>query len=396
MQPRTFSDLRPGNVSRAGMGLLGLLGLLGLGWGCAAQRVYTLPPQPMAHLQSVADPLVACATQRNWQAERQGEQVRILFDDTASTEFSFDPKALRTMAISLQGGQMTPLQKEQAFASAKQKSDELFACATRPADAADVDAQLSDASDSGDATGSLSAPGAMLMASSMGDTPPASDSCMVLASCYSDIANTVCNSTDAACRKNYTVKEEMAHDPERCQQTLNNIPTMAGALQASRPGWKVPSSCSTVQSEAPDNSAQPGDAAAPKPMSFNGTWRTKVHYTWHCSGGHTAASHVGTGTDTGLWTVSIAGAPQALQAQVNNTPAGFALKGHGDDRALRLCGAFPLRGNHGKVATSKQNNVCFLIDDIASEDKLSGKAQGAFNTQHDHCKISDATVELSR
>jgi hypothetical protein len=345
MQPRIFSDSRLSNVSRAGMALMGLA------WGCATQRVYTLPPQPMANLQSVADPMVACATQRNWQAERQGEQVRILFDDTASTQFSFDPKSLRTMAISLQGGQMTPLQKEQAFAAAKQKSDELFACATRPADAADVEAQLSDAGDTGDATGGLSAPGAMLMASSMGDTPPASDSCMVLASCYSDIANTVCNSTDAACRKNYTVKEEMAHDAQRCQQTLNNIPTMAGALQAQRPGWRVPSSCS-------------------------------------------APSHMG--TDTGLWTVSIAGAPQALQAQVNNTPAGFSLKGHGDAKALRLCGAFPLRGDRGKVATSKQNNVCFLIDDVASADKLSGKAQGAFNTQNDHCRISNATVELSR
>jgi hypothetical protein len=388
MQPRIFSDSRLSNVSRAGMALMGLA------WGCATQRVYTLPPQPMANLQSVADPMVACATQRNWQAERQGEQVRILFDDTASTQFSFDPKSLRTMAISLQGGQMTPLQKEQAFAAAKQKSDELFACATRPADAADVEAQLSDAGDTGDATGGLSAPGAMLMASSMGDTPPASDSCMVLASCYSDIANTVCNSTDAACRKNYTVKEEMAHDAQRCQQTLNNIPTMAGALQAQRPGWRVPSSCSTVRSEATDTPVQPGVAEPVKPMSFNGTWKTKVNYTWHCSGGHSAPSHMG--TDTGLWTVSIAGAPQALQAQVNNTPAGFSLKGHGDAKALRLCGAFPLRGDRGKVATSKQNNVCFLIDDVASADKLSGKAQGAFNTQNDHCRISNATVELSR
>ncbi len=367
---------------------------------CTSQRIYALPPRVASQADYAADPLVACATVRNYQAERDGNVVKIYFDDKTSTQYDLSRAAGQTMAILIDDNAMTPVEANKVFAETKQKSEELFACATAPGSGVVDDGQTN----ANDASAAAADPsGGMLLASSMGDVAPSGDSCAILASCYADIAATVCNATDADCRANYTVSPEISDDAEKCQQTLGNIPTMASSLQSERPGFKVPSSCSTPQVQQAPSAASgklnvdassgtaQGAAAAD---SYNGTWQAKVTYSYSCDGGKKGKAN--DGNQVGTYTMTIAGEPEALKAQVKNAAAGFALQGQADEAGLRLCGALPLRAQAGGPSPAKDTNVCFVVEKGDTAGVLKGHAEGTFQSKRGACTINEATVQLQR
>ncbi len=359
--------------------------------GCATQRVYSLPAKVAAQAEYAADPLIACATMRNFQAERDGYEVKVFFDDQTTARFSLDPYSSQTMAVSVDDRHLSPGQADKAFAEVRGKGEELYACATTPS------AYTAEATDEG--TGSraeaTSPEAALLMASSMGEISPMGDSCANLAACYADIATSVCHATDSACRSEYTLNDEMSANAGACHQTLSNIPNMVRALQAQRPAFVTPSSC-TVDQQA--NVAPP--AAATETSSYNGSWKASVDYSFTCGDD---VDKVVEGKDHGEWTLSIRGGSDALAAEVAQAQGGYALSGSGDAQALRLCGAFPLRGQQQMTASPQVNNVCFIVEPRRAQaqaqgvgDVLVGRLEGAYYVGNQSCALQDAQVILKR
>ena len=348
---------------------------------CAAQRVYALPPKMASQAEYAADPLVACATVRNYQAERDGYQVKIYFDDERIAQYNLDPYATQTLALTVNEKQLTPIEADRAYDDIKRKSDELYACALNPS------AYNAEASEPAAVAGAP-AGAAMMMDSSMGDVSPVGDSCQNLSACYNDIAASVCRATDAECRAHYTMSDDIAADPAKCQQTLNNIPTMVRALQEQRPGFVIPSSCSVEQ-----GGAAPAPAPAAGLPGYQGTWQARLTYSYSC-GNDPSRSY--DGKEQGTWTLKIDGDAGELKAQVQGSPAAFSLSGNGTPDSLRLCGAFPLRGKKNMTASPQVNNVCLVLDKGQSADVMQGRVEGAYYVDDQSCAINDASIELHR
>jgi hypothetical protein len=361
-----------------------------LATGCATQRVYTLPPKVASQAEYAADPLVACATLRNYQAERDGYLVKVYYSDDTTAQFNLDPYTNQTMALSVDDRQLTPAQAERAFDKIKTKSEELFACATNPS------AYTAEATD-----GPTSPETALMMASSMGDVSPVGDSCANLSACYADITANVCHGNDADCRSHYTMSDDTAADPAKCHQTLQNIPNMMRELQAQRPGFLIPSSCSTEQStDGPKPPLSQGAATttaasetAAQIASFEGTWTAHLSYTYSCGN---AAEQAYEGKDEGTWTLQVSGPVNDLRAQVSSGPAAYRLSGSGGEAGLRLCGAFPLRGKAQLTASPQVNNVCLIFDPQTASNTLKGRMEGAYYVAEQSCAVGDASVELQR
>ena len=344
--------------------------------GCAAQRVYNLPAT-VAQAQSAADPLLACATQRNLRAARNGNDVEVNFDDKCSAVFNLSTQNAYSMAISLNDSQMAPVEAERAFNDAKQKSEELYACATG--------APMSNTSMSEEQQQKR---GASMMASSLGDVAADNDACAQLASCYSDVASLVCNSTDTQCRSTYSLQE--AATQQDCQATLSDMPQMASTLQQRRPAFQIPSSCSMEQSSVSADAQPPAQTF--DAIDWNGTWTALVSYKWSCRGkGTKAEAH--TGSERSSYTLTIAGDALALQAEAKTAKTSVHLQGQGTPKSLQLCG--PL-APAGQTAGKTGDSVCIHLTEVTSNSRASGTLTGAWSVGKQTCEPSDAKVELSR
>ncbi|HET6346350.1 MAG TPA: hypothetical protein VFH51_15560, partial [Myxococcota bacterium] len=171
----------------------------------------------------------------------------------------------------------------------------------------------------------------------------------------------------------------------------DSLPKVVAPMQMARPKWTLPGSCkATTGAQA---SATSGGGAVGT-MNWTGNWMANVSYKWTCT---VPMSKPERGSDKGNWSLTISGQAPQLSAQVNTSPNGFNLQGSASDKSMRLCGAFPLKGKGGGTPSTQENNVCIVISDISSPNRVVGTAEGDFQTQFGiPCKVSDARVELSR
>lgn len=146
-----------------------------------------------------------------------------------------------------------------------------------------------------------------------------------------------------------------------------------------------------MASAAPTTPHAAGNAG---PMNWSGNWMAKADYKWTCTVPMAKPEH---GADKSDWSMTISGQPAQLSAQMNVSPSGFMAQGSGSDQSLRLCGAFPFKGKGGGTPNTRDNNVCVVVSEVMSANRVVGHAEGDFQTQFGiPCTLSDASIELTR
>lgn len=233
--------------------------------GCGTFKQYRLPVPGYA-ARGTFLPLAGCATQQHLESVEHQDALNVRYDPETWIQYMIQGDAFNMVIIVGKG--IPEPQRESHAMAAKQKGDELFACATQPppppppmgmmpGGPGQPDGNLAGAMQNmaaatmnmGAATMNMGAAamnqGAAAMnqgaaAASPGAPGPVSgDPCARLVACYSILARDFCQ-PGTQCQFKAEVK---GNDPRGCQSALQQVPSTVQMLSMARPGYQLPETC---------------------------------------------------------------------------------------------------------------------------------------------------------
>ena len=220
--------------------------------GCGGYQSYRLPVDPIT-AYSMFPALGGCATARNLQSVEHpapNGSVNVKYDPATWIQYMVQEPAFN-MVLLLDKSVPEP-ERQGRYQAAKQKGDEIFACAMGsqqppqvmmapapmviPPPVQQPDGVSVSVSAGGMTAGASVSGGASVGVSASGVAPSGND-CQQLFQCYQILARDFCQ-PGSECR----FKVE-GNDPAGCRSALNQVPQLVGSLSMMRPGYGVPAEC---------------------------------------------------------------------------------------------------------------------------------------------------------